>query len=612
MAGRKTPPIRPASVVALALLLIGPVAILPGALNRFVLVKVACVAAWAAIALLLPAVGRLPRPVVLLVCTGGVVLSLTAILGDQPYAQLVGRAPRFEGLAVLSVYVLAGVAGARLLGPGRSERTEWWTLRLLSLAALAVGFLAVLEAFGFTPLESSVSRPGSLFGNASDQGAWAVLVLGPLAARAVRSRDLLVWSGAVAAGLTVATSESRGALLAALVVCVSLALLLSEKRASIALAGLAVGVVGVALLLPAARSRVLGDNALAAATVPGRQLLWGETWQLFLRHPVLGVGPSGFADSVTAIHSGDWYLRTGTEVVDSPHSWPLQALTAGGPLLLLLALAIAALTFREGVRLVRSESTVDGRVFNAGLLAGLLGYGAALLVHFTSPGPTAAAAVFGGALLAVPARTPSGPPNRRAAMPARVAAVAAAVAAAALLVGAFAEVALKSAISAAERDDLSAADQSFHLARTLRPWDPDLPAAAGHAFAVLAGSGNVQAAALAGPWLDAARRLTPGSASVLTDLASVAETQQDFQRSADLLDQALTHDPNNPQILLQRGVVYAELHQYADAERLLLRAASLAPHSPDPWTDLATLYQLQGRSADAAAATAKAAGLRGG
>ena len=605
MTGRRQPAL---AVVALALLLLGPVVILPGALNRFVLVKVACVAAGAGLAFLLPAVGRLPRPVVLLLAGGGGLLVVSALFGDQPLAQLVGRAPRFEGLAVLPVYVLAGAAGARLLGPGRTRRTEQLAVRLLACGAIAVGLLSVVEALGFTPLSSSVTRAGSLFGNASDQGAWAVLALGLLAASAVVSRDPLAWCGATAAAVTVATSESRGALVAAVVALVALALLLRERRAVGTLAAASVAVVGVALLVPAARSRVLSDNALAAATVSGRRLLWDETWQLFLRHPWVGVGPSGFGDSVVAVHSGKWYVSTGTEMIDSPHSWLLQALLAGGPLLLLLAVALAGMTGWAGLRAVRAVPVGDpeGRSFSAGMLAGLIGYGVALLVHLTSPGPTAAAAVFGGALLAVPAGSALERMSQGRVLRERVVATLACLLAVVLLAGAFAELALKSAVSAVGDGDLEGADHAFALAQRLRPWDPDLAAVAGHAFAVVAGAGNQRAATFATPWLDSARLRTPSAVSVLADLASVAEAQQDFAGAGRLLDEALGRDGSNPQLLLQRGVVYAESGDYANAEKLLLRAASLAPHSPDPWTDLARVYTLQGRAAEAAAAQAKA------
>jgi tetratricopeptide (TPR) repeat protein len=250
----------------------------------------------------------------------------------------------------------------------------------------------------------------------------------------------------------------------------------------------------------------------------------------------------------------------------------------------------------------------------AGLLAGLAGYGAALLVHLTSPGPTTAAALFGGALLAEPvarsglarsASTTAGVWNR-------VMAGAAGLVALVLLLGAFAEIPLKRAVIAASSRDLAGADSAFALAATLRPWDFDVGASAGHAFAVLASQGNRAAAGRAAPWLAQAHRQLPRSATVVADQAAVAEATGDFATAARLLSTALDADPNNPQLILRRGIVAAELGDYPAAEAYLLRAARLAPHSPEPWDDLAHLYTLQGRTADAAAATAKAAAVRQG
>jgi Flp pilus assembly protein TadD len=164
----------------------------------------------------------------------------------------------------------------------------------------------------------------------------------------------------------------------------------------------------------------------------------------------------------------------------------------------------------------------------------------------------------------------------------------------------------------ASRGDLAGADSAFSAAARLRPWDFDVGAAAGHAFAVLATQGNQAAAGRAQPWLAQAHRQLPRSATVLADQAAVAEATGDFAAADRLLATALTADPNNPQLILRRGVVAAELGDYRTAEALMLRAARLAPHSPEPWDDLAHLYTLQGRTADAAAATAKAAAVRQG
>lgn len=614
-AGPRSARTRPA-LAALGLLLLGPIVILPGGLDRFVLIKVAAVAAGGCLGLLVPRAGRLPRSATVLVCLGAGVLLAAAAFGAQPMAQVLGREPRLEGAFVLAAYVLAAVAGARLLGPGRGGDVDTMVIRLLTIAAVVVAVLGLLEALGWTPLTSSTSRPGSLLGNASDEGAWAVLVLGPLVAHALRRRDPWSLVGSAAALLAIAASGSRGALVGGLVVLAVLALLSRERRASLLCLAAALGMGAVGLLLPATRVRLDGADSLAAATVPGRGLLWSETLSLLGRHPLLGLGPGGFSDAIPALHDERWYVTTGSAVPpDSPHSWPLQALSAGGPVLLVLALLLGGLTLAKGWRTASDaflvgEARAPAGLLAAGLLAGLAGYGTALLVHLTSPGTTALAASFGGALLSVPVSVAG---ERDTAGLRRSRGVAPAVAgglAVVLFLGALAEIPLRQAIIRADAGDLAGADAAFATASRLRPWDPDLGAAAGHAFAVLASAGSTAAASRATPWLTVASAQLPRSVPVMIDQASVAEASGDFATAARLLATAQVADPYNPQILLRRGVVAAEQADYPAAEEFLLRAADLSPQSPEPWDDLARLYTLQGRTAEAAGATAKAAGLR--
>ena len=79
-----------------------------------------------------------------------------------------------------------------------------------------MALLTLAETLGLRPLESDVSRPGALLGNASDQGAWGVLALGPLLAAALRAPSRTAIGGSVAAATVVVLSGSRGALLGAL------------------------------------------------------------------------------------------------------------------------------------------------------------------------------------------------------------------------------------------------------------------------------------------------------------------------------------------------------------------------------------------------------------
>jgi hypothetical protein len=137
---------------------VGSVAVMPGALNRFVFIKVALMACGSAIAFSAPRRGRLPSRVIAILCVGTVILLVASIREPAPLYALVGRAPRFEGIFVLPVYLGAAVAGACLLGPGRAPGSTSWFLQWLALAAVLVGIEGALELAGQRPLAISGSR----------------------------------------------------------------------------------------------------------------------------------------------------------------------------------------------------------------------------------------------------------------------------------------------------------------------------------------------------------------------------------------------------------------------------------------------------------------------
>ena len=226
-----------------------------------------------------------------------------------------------------------------------------------------------------------------------------MLALGPLAIAVFTFREKLHVAGAVAAAVALATSGSRGALAGGVAVVAVLALCRPPRAVAIGLAcGVAVVAAGV-LALPASRARVLQTSPLAVQTTNGRALLWSETASLVVDHPLLGAGPNGYVDAIPAYHDRQYEREVGPQSPpDSPHNWILQAASAGGLLLALLAVALAGWTLVAGWRAVRRETGSEA-VIAAGLLAGLAGYAVALLFHFTTPGTAPLAALYAGALL---------------------------------------------------------------------------------------------------------------------------------------------------------------------------------------------------------------------
>jgi hypothetical protein len=530
---------------ALAALGVGTAVFLPGALNRFVFPKLAVVLLGALLAYSCPARGRLPRVVIGLLGAAGALLAAAALAGTAPLAQLLGRPPRYEGLIGLSVYALALAAGARLLGGTRSPAAFGWLLDCLAAAAIVIAAEAVLETAGVGALVSNVVRPGSLLGNASDEGAWAVLALGPLAVTALTQRTPLNVAGALATAITLVCSGSRGALLGAAVLAVVLLVLLDRRLWWGVIVGTAAITAGT-LLLPATRARVFESSPHSAESVTGHELLATETLSLIGSHPLLGVGPSGFVDAIPAEHGRRWERQVGpANPPDSPEDWLLQAASSGGLPLLLLALTLSAIVLRRGLGSVGRERAGPVGAPLVGMLAGLAGYAVALLFHFTSPGTTLLAALFAGALVAEPAaaRANSHWPAARL-----IAMLAGAALLAVLVAAAVAELPLRSAYADLDHGRLAAANTEFHLADDLRPWDAGVAADATDAYAQLARSGITGAAHLGLPWASRELRAWPDSVQALLDaavlerdLGRAAASRRDLRRAHRL-------DPSDPRL----------------------------------------------------------------
>lgn len=535
---------------ALLALGLGTAAILPGALNRFVFPKLSIVLIGAVLGAWCTARGRLPRAVVVMLSASGLVLALAALTGSAPVAQLLGRPPRYEGLLALSVYAGALAAGARLLGPDRPGESMSWLLDCVAAAAILIALEAVLETAGHGALAGNVARPGSLLGNASDEGAWAVLALGPLACVAIRTRAPLPIAGALAAGVTLVCSGSRGALIGAAALLVVMMVRLDRPARVAALAGAALILAGT-FVVPTTRRRLLDTSPHSAQSVTGHRLLATETSRLIGEHPLLGVGPSGFVDAIPREHDARWERQIGpANPPDSPENWLLQAAGSGGIPLLLLALGLTGTTLRAGARAARGEEDGYERAAMLGMFAGLVGYAVALLFHFTSPGTAPLAALFAGAVLA---ERPRAAPARHDRPMRAVATVAAGALFVVLAAGAVAEVPLRSALIHAGRGQLADADHDFDLARDLRPWDAGVAADATHAYAVLAEAGVGGAATRGRRWAARETDAWPDSVPGLSDSATLDALTGRAEAARRALARARALDPHNPQLRLRGG-----------------------------------------------------------
>jgi len=570
--------------IALWLAVLSVAAFWPGALDRWVLPKILVLGVAALIAVFVIPRGRLPRGVVITLGLGVVVLTVAALAGETPLASVLGTWPRFEGLVTGGGYLLALWLGARLLGSGDRTALE------LPIAALSllVGALSLVEALGLRPLATNLARPGSLLGNATDQGAvgavCVVLLLLPVW-RAAGWRRVILGAGIVAGLATVIASGSRAALLALLLGVVTVAI--TQGRRAYLPAGILVAVTTVvALVAPSIGPRILGTSTLSSATVSDRLLIWGETLSVAAQHPLVGVGPSGYADAIVAAHDAAWFSTVGQDsLLDSPHNVLLQALAIGGPLLLAAAIVLAVFLVRAAVR--QRGDFVVGAVAGIGVLT------IVLLTHVSSPSTLTLLLLLAGAIVAVPAGR-------------RLRSVTAAIIAAWLAlvsVTLAGEVALGAAV---EASDLPTASSSFEAAAALRPWDTGTPRIAAETFTAQADAGVGEATPHALEWSRRALAASPTSVPAAQALITAALASGELDLATSTAEDFAVLRPNHPWLQARLGAIHILNGDLDAAEEPLLRATELDPTWADPWLTLAYLYDQRGDTAAADDAQARA------
>lgn len=568
--------------LALALIWLAPIAVLPGLHERWgwptLILGVAAVLA----ALQATPAGRLPRWLWAGLGAAALVAVIAATLAVDPLGALFGRAPRYEGLVGIPVLVGALWVGARLLGPYTGAAAVRTTMQAVSVAALLLGGLALLEALGLRPIETDLSRPGSLGGNAPDQGVLGVVFAGILAHTvwgARRRTGVMVWwavAGAGGAVVAVVTSASRAAFLAAAIVAAAFVVRAvvgarRRRRASLIAVVGTVAVVGGVLAIPAVRDRILAIDRLASQTIGDRFTMWGDALELLAQHPWTGLGPSGYVDAVPTVFGDDWY-RTATvdSILTSPHNVLLQVALAGGIPLLLLALGLLVGLWVVGLRHARAADGPRRDLLIAALAVVPAG-GVALLFSPTSPKTLLPLAVLGGALVAVGAGAPLGRLART------IGSVAVGLWLLWLGLCAVADARVHEGMRASAAGQVDAADAAFSAAAALRPWDADVPLLAARALGGAYTRGVAGAEDVATRWAERAVERLPASASAHESAGMVALERGDVPAAVDALSQAVARSPSNPRLaheLALAQLVAGDLHAARDG---FARALALAP-----------------------------------
>ena len=574
-------------------------AFIPGGLNPWLFPKAALLVVAAALASSASGAGRLPRAYWWFAGTAAGLLLVASATTNAPLAQLIGRWPRYDGLVALPVFIVAAWAGARLLGPQSSRSRFESAVYAAAALAIASGVVSALELTDWRVTASDLARAGGLLGNATDQGivgaALACVLASVVAGRLGRghvsvSRLLMPGAGVVGAVVTLVASGSRAAVLAfacGIVLLAVLTAVLNRHRGCLRRQLLTLGAVaGLCILtlfaIPLSLTRLLGASPLASATISDRAIMWSETLRLISDHPVLGVGPSGFAESIPRYHTGDWYaaVDTGT-VLDAPHNVLLQITTSGGLLLLAVAVVFAGWCVWRSTRVLRdaaSERSSDadpGRLdFVVGAGVGALVITLAWLTHFPTMPTGILLGLLGGVVLATE-------PTDIAHGLGRARTVGLSLWALLLCLASLAELPQSTGVAAAASAAPSAADRAFSAAQAFRPWDPSIASIATQSFTAAASAGDQAALPYALEWGERATSIEPRDLPAALALATARRLSGDPSGSAALLTEMIPEAPNDPSLAAQRSISLFYAGDIHASLTEIERAHALAPDDPD-------------------------------
>ena len=323
----------------------------PSVLNVFDLTKASFThaLAWALLgALIVIAIGdglRIPlSPVFLAFYAVVAVEVITTFTAENQYVALYGEVSRYLGLTTHAVLALLAVAIAVSIDYPR--RTSWlgWTI---GAAAAIAGVYAVEQFVGRDPVQwvdlDPRARPFATFGNPDFYGQFlAVVVMGCAAVLVfVRQR---IWLKVIVALLGVAALwlmvivQTRGSFLGVVAGGVILAIFWLRRsglsRRALTRFGLvfvaSVVVLAIGLVATPLGGRIL-DTGRGVALVRDRVLLYQSAFQMFVDHPVVGVGFENFAAVYPRYQQAEWFGIVGMNTTNtSAHNWVLHVAATTG------------------------------------------------------------------------------------------------------------------------------------------------------------------------------------------------------------------------------------------------------------------------------------------
>lgn len=538
---------------------------------------------------------------------------------------LAGAFPGYRGLVATACYaaIALGVASvwlrsASLQLPGRA----------LSAAALGVAAVAAWQRATLAPAPGGLVRVASTLGNPSNLGVWSVVAIW-LAVDRLRADGSRIWravAGVALIGLALCIfwSASRGAWLAALVSAAGFFALELTRRAGRrpsrglligALVALAAVVLG-ALLTPRFLTRVTSAT-LGGGTEGFRLSAWASAAEMTVRRPLLGYGPSTFKLAYAPfMAAGQIDGKNGYQFVEAAHNIFLDTSTSFG-VAALVALVAAAVLAATALWRARERPVVSAAA--PALLGGLV----ALQFHYVTldTGPLLVSLLAVTAALEAAGRsvaTESHPrvlAGARAALGASAALALVACFAAAGLVASDAALARANALVAAgaQWPDVAAA---FGRARSLAPWEPEIPAEEGQAAIRVLGA-RADDAALAGGLaaFDRALRVTPTDPVLLTARSELLLAAAIRSGRSELASAALPGfraaerlNPGAGMPYTGEGSALVLLGKWDGAKTALEKSISRSPFYRPMWVALIPVYRHFHDSYHLARAIRRAAG----
>lgn len=255
-------------------------------------------------------------------------------------------------------------------------------------------------------------RAGGFFQDPQKAGDFVAAMVAFLAVPAVRGRfaerrlSLLVWAAVLLGLAALFTTIARGAIIACLVVTALVLFAFNRWHPGVKLfaATAAAALALAAFLVPVSLWLDLLPDAVAArfAHVEEefriRLMIWFDTWDMFARHPLTGIGPGSFQPYLLDTRPGmtGYYgigMGHGADYVPvQPESGYLTILYEGGLAGAAAALLLAADALRRAIAvLVRRSSDANARTETIAALAGLATFAVTFTTLFTVGDPRIAA-----------------------------------------------------------------------------------------------------------------------------------------------------------------------------------------------------------------------------